>query len=234
MENTTTTTTTTKRGRPSGSKKSTSSAACAEGTKNIDYDKVISEQANTIEQLKKMVEELTNIQKNNINNNPPVISYSSMMDRPCTVIHLRECVPGLPTTIVVRGIPYQFTNFGEKRIFRFEDIQLIVSKYRDFFERGVITLGSDCDEFKDSFGVNLMNIPMSVSKYKKLAEMSDEEFQNIFHSLNSCQKILVAKTWVKRFMEKMPGYNNISRITFINNETNGFLNKFIENDMRTI
>lgn len=211
---------TAKRGRP----------AAAKEQGNKDYSKIIEEQNNTIEELKKMLVEMKASQNNSTK--VQTLSYTNMMDKPCTIIHLWECTPGLPTTISVRGIPFSFTKFGEKRIFRFEDIQMIVSHYRDFFDRGVFTLGEDCEEFKDSLGVDLMSVPMSVSKYNKIAEMPQEEFESIVNSINMSQRIILAKTWVKRYNEGDFGYDNMSKISFLNKKTDGFLDQFIEKDMR--
>ena len=186
----------------------------------------------SVEDYKKEIDELKQLiqtlMQNQQTNQQPVYQTSSVMDRPCTIIHLWECVPGLPTTIYVKGRPYTFEKFGEKRIFRFEDMQEITWKYRDFFNRGVFTLGADCDEMQDDFGVEIMKIPMSKEKYKKIASLPEDEFETIVKNLNMSQKILLAKTWTQRYEQGLPGYNNFEKIAFLNSETGGFLKPVIE------
>lgn len=178
-----------------------------------------------IEQLKADLEKLTASQNNPINQ----VQYVgvSKMDKLCTLIHLCECHPGLPTTIKINNREIRFTKFGEKRTFRFSDMEEITSRYRDWFERGVFTLGEDCDEFKDDFGVSFMKIPMPVSKHKMIATLPFDEFQSIVNDLSLNQSIYLAKTWMDRFNKQIPGYDNIEKIRILNKKTNGFMKDFL-------
>lgn len=182
---------------------------------NIDYQSKINELEEIIRQLSAKLSAPSQPQN--------VVVNGQIMDKPCTLIHLWECVPSLPTTIYVNGNQFTFVNYGEKRKFRFADMQNIVSRYRDFFQRGVFTLGSDCDEFKDDFGVSVMSIPMTKAQHQKLAVMPFEEFSDLIKSLNASQKTIIAKTWLKRCEEGQSGYNNKQKIILLNEESGGML-----------
>ena len=182
---------------------------------NIDYQSKINELEEIIKQLSAKLSVPSQPQN--------VVVNGQIMDKPCTLIHLWECVPSLPTTIYVNGNQFTFVNYGEKRKFRFADMQNIVSRYRDFFQRGVFTLGSDCDEFKDDFGVSVMSIPMTKAQHQKLAVMPFEEFSDLIKSLNASQKTIIAKTWLKRCEEGQSGYNNKQKIILLNEESGGML-----------
>lgn len=182
---------------------------------NIDYQSKINELEEIIRQLSAKLSVPSQPQN--------VVVNGQIMDKPCTLIHLWECVPSLPTTIYVNGNQFTFVNYGEKRKFRFADMQNIVSRYRDFFQRGVFTLGSDCDEFKDDFGVSVMSIPMTKAQHQKLAVMPFEEFSDLIKSLNASQKTIIAKTWLKRCEEGQSGYNNKQKIILLNEESGGML-----------
>lgn len=186
----------------------------AENT-NIDYQSKINELEEIIRQLSAKLSAPSQPQN--------VVVNGQIMDKPCTLIHLWECVPSLPTTIYVNGNQFTFVNYGEKRKFRFADMQNIVSRYRDFFQRGVFTLGSDCDEFKDDFGVSVMSIPMTKAQHQKLSVMPFEEFSDLIKSLNASQKTIIAKTWLKRCEEGQSGYNNKQKIILLNEESGGML-----------
>ena len=182
---------------------------------NIDYQSKINELEEIIRQLSAKLSAPSQPQN--------VVVNGQIMDKPCTLIHLWECVPSLPTTIYVNGNQFTFVNYGEKRKFRFADMQNIVSRYRDFFQRGVFTLGSDCDDFKDDFGVSVMSIPMTKAQHQKLAVMPFEEFSDLIKSLNASQKTIIAKTWLKRCEEGQSGYNNKQKIILLNEESGGML-----------
>lgn len=151
----------------------------------------------------------------------------SKMDRPCTLIHLCECNPMLPSTIRVNGNEIRFTKFGERRTFRFAEMQDITSRYRDWFERGVFTLGEDCDEMVNDFGLDIMDIPMSVEQYAKIATLPLPEYKRIVDGLSHPQALRLAQTWIKRYEANMPGYSNLEKVKILNKKTKGFMKQFM-------
>lgn len=155
-------------------------------------------------------------------------TYVAKMDRPCTLIHLFECYPGLDTTIYVNNAPITFARFGERRTFRFSDMQSIVSQYRDWFARGILTLGDDCSDFADDFGIAVTKMPVSQDTHKKLASLSNVEFEDIIKNMNSNHRILIAKTWIQRCEAKEPGYDNVEKIKILNKYTEGFMSKLLK------
>ena len=151
----------------------------------------------------------------------------SKMDRPCTLIHLCECNPMLPSTIRVNGNEIRFTKFGERRTFRFAEMQDITSRYRDWFERGVFTLGEDCDEMVNDFGLDIMDVPMSVEQYAKIATLPLSEYKRIVDGLSHPQALRLAQTWIKRYEANMPGYSNLEKVKILNKKTKGFMKQFM-------
>ena len=151
----------------------------------------------------------------------------SKMGRPCTLIHLCECNPMLPSTIRVNGNEIRFTKFGERRTFRFAEMQDITSRYRDWFERGVFTLGEDCDEMVNDFGLDIMDVPMSVEQYAKIATLPLSEYKRIVDGLSHPQALRLAQTWIKRYEANMPGYSNLEKVKILNKKTKGFMKQFM-------
>lgn len=185
---------------------------------------------NKINRLEDLINEM--LKKTETNNNVTTIiepsTYVAKMDRPCTLIHLFECYPGLDTTIYVNNAPITFARFGERRTFRFSDMQSIVSQYRDWFARGILTLGDDCSDFADDFGIAVTKMPVSQDTHKKLASLSNEEFEDIIKNMNSNHRILIAKTWIQRCENKVAGYDNVEKIKILNKYTEGFMSKFLK------
>ena len=185
---------------------------------------------NKINRLEDLINEM--LKKTETNNNVTTIvepsTYVAKMDRPCTLIHLFECYPGLDTTIYVNNAPITFARFGERRTFRFSDMQSIVSQYRDWFARGILTLGDDCSDFADDFGIAVTKMPVSQDTHKKLASLSNEEFEDIIKNMNSNHRILIAKTWIQRCENKVAGYDNVEKIKILNKYTEGFMSRFLK------
>lgn len=187
-------------------------------------------QSMTTEEMLEMISKLTKqveILTNNEQPKPTQFVGVAKMDKPCTLIHLIECTPGLPTTIKVNNNEIRFSKFGEKRTFRFAEMQDITSRYRDWFERGIFTLGEDCDEFENDFGVSIMNIPMPAEKHKIIASLPLTEFKQIVNGLSEAQALFLAKTWVDRYIAKVPGYDNLEKVKILNKKTKGFMKEFM-------
>lgn len=157
----------------------------------------------------------------------PSSSGVSKMDRPCTLIHLCECHPSLPSTIRLNGNEIRFTKFGERRTFRFAEMQDITSRYRDWFERGIFTLGNDCDDMIDEFGLEIMDVPMSASQYARMSSLPMAEFKRIVDGLSYPMALRVAQTWIKRYESKQAGYSNLEKVKILNKKTKGFMKQFM-------
>ena len=170
---------------------------------------------NKINRLEDLINEM--LKKTETNNNVTTII------EPSTYV-----APGLDTTIYVNNAPITFARFGERRTFRFSDMQSIVSQYRDWFARGILTLGDDCSDFADDFGIAVTKMPVSQDTHKKLASLSNEEFEDIIKNMNSNHRILIAKTWIQRCENKVAGYDNVEKIKILNKYTEGFMSKFLK------
>lgn len=196
---------------------------------NTEQVNVNNSNNNTDAIIASLMEQIANLQKQIQENSKPTQQNNSVsiMDRPCTLIHLVECHPSLPTTIKVNNNEIRFTKFGEQRTFRFFDMQDIISRYREWFERGIFTLGNDCDDFKNEFGINFFDMPMPINKYNTIAELPITEFKRIVSNMNYNQSVFLAKTWVDRYQKHIRGYDNIEKIRILNKKTNGFMKEFI-------
>ena len=189
-----------------------------------------------IEELKAQLEEQKEKETEQAQTSAPVqqgignITYiSSQMDRPCTLIHMLECnVPGLETEINVNGVPYTFSRFGEKKIFRFQDMQQIISKYRKWFRYGWLMLGDDCEDLCNDFGLEVSKFPMTVEQYRKMESIPIETFERIVNDMNSNQRALLAQTWMNRYNENKKKYNNMEKIKVLDKATNGLMKPFIK------
>lgn len=190
-----------------------------------EYEKMVARTERLEEMLAKLLEEKS-VPVTQAVQQPPTY-YGNKMDTPCTLIHLIQCTPDLPTTINVRGVTHYFTSFGEKKTFTWADMSNIVSKYRLWFNRGVFALGEDCEQFKDELPSDIMSIKLPDYFYRAMANMPDDEFEKNISSLTSSQKAQVANTWRARYISKERGYDNIEKIRILNKATDGLLKNLI-------
>lgn len=152
-------------------------------------------------------------------NQPQVIDTTSKMDRPCTLVHLLECARNLPTVINVNGVNQFFTRFGETHTYRFSEMQNIISRYGEYFERGIFTLGDDCSEFQDEFGIQVIANQIPVSTYDRIETLSLQDFESLIKKINDMQRVNLARTWAQRYQAGKTGYNNPDKIKILNKYT---------------
>lgn len=183
---------------------------------------------NEIAELKKMMDAFVKDQKEKSEPSPIINMNVSKMDTPCTLIHLCECTPGLNTTIYVNSIPHVFSKFGEKRVFRFADMQYIVSRYRDWFSRGVFALANDCSQFENDFGIEVLQGNTRADAFNKIAVLSIKEFEAAVKDMNLPMRIVFANYWTHQY-EVDPGvYGNIDKVKILNEYTDRFIQIFLE------
>lgn len=205
------------------------------GTVQVDNSALLAENQelkNRLSSLEASISALLEAQKNatTAQSNVQFIDTTSKMDKPCTIVHLLECPEGLPTSIIVNGNEHYFQSFGEKKIFRFADMQNITTRYRDWFARGIFTLGEDCSELEMDFGIKVMRNRIPVEAYDKLESMNNDDFERIVKSINEIQRSSLAKTWIQRYYSHKPGYDNVDKIRILNTATNGLM-KTVLNDV---
>lgn len=182
-----------------------------------------------VAELELMVQQL--MAKLEEKNNTPiqVVSAPTGMDAQCTLVHLIECASGLPTSITLSdGTPFSFTRFGERRLFRFYQMQDIVSRYRSWFERGIFALGEDCEAYELDFGMKATPLPFTPEKFEQMNRMSNEEFDSFIKSLTPVQRAHIGHTWMKRYSEKQYGYDNVDKVKIINKHTDGLLKPILK------
>lgn len=216
---------------PNGENKSAASEKSGVAQNKIDKtveNNLVKENEDLKEKFKNLEEMFLKLSDSKNNTPQSMNVYASRMDKPCTLVHMAECSRDLPNSIMVNGNIYNFSMFGEKRLFRFQDMQQIVSKYRGLFERCIFMLGEDCQDEYEGFGIEVIHYPLSVDQHKRLAELPIEEFESIVKALNGSQRALIANTWVARYNDKIRGYDNLEKIRILNKATDGLLKSLIE------
>lgn len=153
------------------------------------------------------------------NNQPQIIDITSKIDRPCTLVHMLECPSGLPTVIVVNGLPHFFSKFAETRTFRFAEMQNIISMYREWFDRGVFTLGNDCTDKQEELGIKVVGNQIPISIYNRIETLPNNEFEDLVKKIVDIQRVNLVRTWIMRYQSQQPGYDNLDKIRILNRYT---------------
>lgn len=181
------------------------------------------ELASKYEKLESMLSELME----NVNNKPAVTANiknsPNRMDMACTLIHLRECDPTLPTNMTVNGTEYYFTSFGERKLFRWSDMSNIISKYRTWFKRGYIALGADCEAFRNEIPDDIKTINLPDDVFNRIADLDNDKFERILDAFTPEQKVQIAASWRMKYLRNIPSYKNITKIKILNKVTDGSL-----------
>ena len=198
----------------------------ADVKKAVSNDEALKKQnEDLMETIRLLQEQITNLKV--AQGVPKTIELTSKMDRPCSIIHLIDCAEGLPTNININGNEYYFNRFGEKKLFRFADAQNIVTKYADWFSRGILTLGEDCDEFKNEFAIPPRRCD-TLAVYNRLADMPLDEFKALVDNLAQCDKVQLARNFMVKIARGETKYKNTDKLRVLNKATDGLLKDYIK------
>lgn len=148
-----------------------------------------------------------------------VVNTTSKMDTPCSIIHLQECHPELPNTIKVNNVTHFFSKFGERKTFRYAELQNVLSQYRNFFARGIFTLADDCDPFVNELPEDIVNMKVQESTLYSLVSVDLAGFKRIVESMAYPQVVQVAMAWRAKAIKKQAGYDDLAKIKYLNKKT---------------
>lgn len=134
-----------------------------------------------------------------------------------TIIHLIQCYDGLKTHIKLSNRSMDFSVIGETRVLNRTEAEEIASKYRKFFERGVIAFSSDNIEFARKFDlascVSDGKVNRDFANY--IGEIDIASLEKLYNSVGEAQKAFIIETFKRKIREGNPKYNNMAKIQLL-------------------
>ncbi len=176
-------------------------------------------QEQQINELKAQIELLTKMMTtmNTQTNSEPVSRYGETIK----LIHLCETNPG-STYIKVSNLEIRFKIFGEERNVTLQQAEEIVGKYRDWFDRGFLTVANGHEEFAKRYGLKTAkDYPLNSDFVQKIPEMSILELQDVYPLLPQNAKELIITKFKRGIINKDARFRDLGKITVLNSLSDG-------------
>ena len=120
-------------------------------------------------------------------------------DKEVVIVHNREMIGGLSTAIKLTGLTINFHKLGEERVLSWQQFEECVSKYRKFFDKEIILLGSDYEELSQRYSVpcakRANNKIITREDLINLAYMDTRQIEDYYNSLTEEDKAFICSYW---------------------------------------
>ena len=145
-------------------------------------------------------------------------------DREVSIVHNMELIGGLTTHIELTGVTVDFRSLGEERLLSWQQFEECVSKYRTFFEKGIISLKPEDDELAARY-----NLPRSKDKSShvptheemtKLGSYNRSQLEKYMDSLSESDREFVCSYWLGKCYERAEGFYDRYKVELLNSLSN--------------
>ena len=204
-----------------------------EETKKEDEDLVKELQAQ-IEQLKQQLakkeveetktEEVSKVEKETAKEDTTtkLLEYltNKKSDKEIVIIHNRERLGGLATSIRLTGLSIDFHTLGEQRVLNWQQFEECVSKYYKWFQKRIILLAPEFKELAEKYNVpyvkdNNKEI-LTRNDLGKIGKMPIDELEKYYLALGKEDRDFFCSYWLGKCYEKEPGFYDRYKIELLN------------------
>lgn len=145
-------------------------------------------------------------------------------DKEVVIVHNRELLGGLATSIRLTGAAIDFHTLGEERVLSWQQFEECVSKYRKWFDKEIILIGAGYEDVAERY--NIPCVKRGNYNYvtkKDLAEIykkSERQLEDYLNTLTEEDKDFVCSYWLGKCYEKDSRYIDRAKIELLNRISN--------------
>lgn len=175
-----------------------------------------------IEQLQKMIlMQQQQMQMNMMQGTTDKKESKKLYDE-VTLVHLVEREPGLRTHMKISNLVIDLTKFGEERVLTLQQAEEVISRYRRFFDAGIIALGADAKDVAKRYSLkDITEFNISSELISRLGTMSINELESFYNKLGDGHKKFIVEYWKRQCIKKNPAFYDIYKLEALNRITDG-------------
>lgn len=138
-------------------------------------------------------------------------------DREITLVHKLQCGDGLTTHLKLTNRNIDMHVIGETRILSISEAEEVASKYRKFFERGVIAFDKDGADFARKFDLSkyvMVDTPITdFTNY--VGGLDIYSLETFFKSLSEAEQAMLIETFKHKITEGDSRFKDVSKINLL-------------------
>jgi len=151
-------------------------------------------------------------------------------DREVSIVHNCELNSGLTTHIELSNTTIDFSHVGETRLLSWQQFEECASKYRSFFDRNIILIGSDYAEVADHYNLPCVKGKTHALTQKDMATISKitiPELEKFIDSLSEEDKDTVFSYWLGKCYTREDGFYDRHKMDTLNRLSNGMFDNIL-------
>lgn len=140
-------------------------------------------------------------------------------DKEVIIVHNREMIGGLSTSLRLTGLDIDFHTLGEQRVLSWQQFEECVSKYRKWFNKEIILLGPGQDDIAERYNVPMVNrgkAMLTKSDLNTLASKSERQLEDFMNTLSENDQEFVCSYWLGQCYQKNEAFMKRSKIELLN------------------
>ena len=141
-------------------------------------------------------------------------------DKEVVIVHNRELLGGLATSIRLTGASIDFHTLGEQRVLSWPQFEECVSKYRKWFDKEIILVDSEYADVAERYNIPCVkrgnNNYVTKKDLATLYKKSERELEDYMNTLTEEDKSFVCSYWLGKCYEKDANYLNRAKIELLN------------------
>lgn len=149
-------------------------------------------------------------------------------DKEVVIIHNRELVGGLATSIRLNGASIDFHTLGEQRVLSWQQFEECVSKYRKWFDKQIILLSPEYEDVAERYNIPCVKRGNTHYITKKdletLYTKSERQLEDYLDGLTDEDRGFICSYWLGKCYLKDEHYLNRSKIEMLNRYNGAFDN----------
>lgn len=139
-----------------------------------------------------------------------------------TLVHLVERAPGLRTHIEISNLTIDLEKFGEERILTLQQAEEVISKYRSWFDLGIIALGADAKDVSRRYALKeVKEFNISRDLIDRLPTMNAAELEEFYNKLGEGHRRFIIEYWKRQCIKKKPEFLDIYKVEALNRISDG-------------
>lgn len=149
-------------------------------------------------------------------------------DKEVVIVHNRELVGGLSTSIRLNGASIDFHTLGEQRVLSWQQFEECVSKYHKWFDKRIILLAPEYGDVAERYNIHCVKKDGMGSVTKKdldtLYTKTERQLEDYLDTLTEEDKGFICSYWLGKCYQRDAHYLNRSKIELLNRYTGAFNN----------
>lgn len=144
------------------------------------------------------------------------------------IVNLVQRAQGLATYIKLSNLEIAMTDFGEERIVTVQQFEEMVSKYRNWFNTGMISVAAGYEKVAERYGLKTAkDYPIDSDFIRELGDMPMNKIEEVYPKLPESGKDFILGLWNRKVIEGDPKFRDIRKIETLNRLSDGALDQVI-------